>query len=342
MKPTILICGQTGTGKSSIVNFRLREPVARVGNSAESVRNGFPPPKYQNDSVIFYDSDGYEIGEKQIAAYQKKLLGFLSKKTGQKGIHAVWYTINGAGHRITGFDAEMVAAISENFQVCVLITKIDELSEAELTEFQRDVKKRIKKTKVFHVSTIKGSIQAYTDWDAVVKWTIGTLNSVVQDRRIAQKLQKLTKKAYVVIEDTHLAASLSAAIPIPLLDSAVLVPILSGMVTKILAVYKLSLSDNVVVHVIKSIWAQILGKTAVRSGLKLIPFVGWFASAAAGGVGNVLIVNSLGEATIDLCNDYLFEEWTAPENKRSFEDIFTSGKFASVVKEHMENKDDTA
>jgi uncharacterized protein (DUF697 family) len=91
-------------------------------------------------------------------------------------------------------------------------------------------------------------------------------------------------------------------------------------------------------HVIKSVWVQILGKTAVRSGLKLIPVIGWVASAAAGGAGNVLIVNSLGEATIDLCNDYLFDELSGSGNQRNFEDIFTSGEFAQAVKNHMENE----
>jgi uncharacterized protein (DUF697 family)/GTP-binding protein EngB required for normal cell division len=338
MKPTILICGQTGTGKSSIVNFRLRKPVARVGNAAESVRNGFPPPRYENKSVIFYDSDGYEIGEKQTGEYKENLLGFLSNNMEKGGMPLVWYTINAAAHRVTPFDREIVGLIKQNIPVGILLSKIDECDEGKLSNFYDEVSEFIPETDVFKVSTINGDVQKYTDWDALVEWTTEMLNRI----EIVRKLQLPAVKACEVIKGTHIAAGLSAAIPIPLLDSAVLIPILGGMVSKILAVYDLSLNDNVVVHVIKSTWTQILGKTAIRSVFKLIPVVGWIASAAAGGAGNALIANSLGEATIYICNKYLFDELSGSANKRNFEDIFTSGEFASAVKKHMENKGDAA
>jgi uncharacterized protein (DUF697 family)/GTP-binding protein EngB required for normal cell division len=340
MKPIILVCGQTGTGKSSIVNFRLRKPVARVGNTAESVRNGFPPPRYENKSIIFYDSDGYEIEEnkQQTEGYKENLLGFLSNAMEEGEMPLVWYTINAAAHRVTPFDREIVELITQNLPVGILLTKIDECDEDGLNNFYEAVNEFIPETDVFKVSTIDGDVQKYAEWDALVAWTTEMLNRI----EIAQKLQKLTEKARSVIKDTYGLAGASAAIPIPLLDSAVLIPVLSGMVTKILTVYDLSLNDNVIIHVIKSVWTQILGKTAVRSALKFIPVVGWLASAAAGGAGNALIADSLGEATIDLCNDYLFEELTNPENRRNFEDIFTSGEFAAAVKKYLENKDNAA
>jgi GTPase Era involved in 16S rRNA processing len=230
MKPVILICGQTGTGKSSIVNFRLQKPVARVGNTAESVRNGFPPPRYENKSVIFYDSDGYEIGQSE--EYKENLLGFLVETLEKGDLPLVWYTVNAAAHRVTPFDREIVELIEQRLPVGILLTKIDECDEDGLNNFYAEVSEFIPETDVFRVSTVNGEIQKFTDWDALVEWTTEILNRI----EIVQQLQKLAEKARSVIENTHLAASLSAAIPIPLLDSAVLIPILSDMVTKILAV----------------------------------------------------------------------------------------------------------
>jgi len=326
MKPAILVCGQTGTGKSSIVNFRLREPVARIGNNAESVRNGFPPPKYGNDAVIFYDCDGYEIGSTDV--YKNKLIKFLEKKTGKSGIHLVWYTINAAAHRVTDFDREIVDLISQEFPVFILLTKIDDCDEDGLCRFYDEVSNAIPETPIYRVSTINGEIQNYTDWDALVGLTTEALSTVVKEREIVQKLQKLTDKANSVIEKTLFSAGLTAAIPIPILDSAVLIPVLCRMVSKILAVYSLSLNDNTVIHVIKSVLPQVIGKTAIGAGLKFIPIVGWIAGGAFNGVSNVLIANSLGKATIDLCNEYLFDELLNDKNKHNFESIFTSDKLA--------------
>ena len=337
MKPAILICGQTGTGKSSIVNFRLREPVAEVGNNAESVRNGFPPPKYENDDVIFYDCDGYEIGSPDV--YKNKLIRFLAKKTGKSGIHLVWYTINAAAQRVTDFDREIVDLISQDFYVFILLTKIDDCDEDGLSKFCGEVNDAIPETPIYRVSTIKGEIQKFTDWDTLVKSTTEALSTVVNRREIVHKLQKLTNKADSVIEETLVSAGLTAAIPIPLLDSAVLIPVLCRMVSKILAVYDLSLNENTVIHVIKSVILRVIGKTAVTGGLKLIPIIGWIAGAAFSGVSNVKITKSLGKATIDLCNEYLSGELLNGENKRNFESIFISDNLAqSFMLEYKNDK----
>jgi len=336
MKPAILVCGQTGTGKSSIVNFRLRKPVARVGNKAESVRNGFPPPKYENNAVIFYDCDGYEIGSTDV--YKNKLIKFLAKKNGESGIHLVWYTINAAAHRVTDFDREIVNLISQDFNVFILLTKIDDCDEEGLCRFNGDVSNAIPGTPIYRVSTVR-EIQKYTDWDALVESTTKTLSTVVNEREIVQKLQKLTVKADSVIEKTLISAGLTAGIPIPILDSAALIPVLCNMVSKILAVYGLSLNDNTVIHVIKSVLFQVIGKTAISGGLKIIPIVGWIASTVFSGASNVHITKSLGNATIDLCNKYLLDEQFNGNSKRNFEGIFISDDFTKTfLLEYKNNK----
>ena len=302
------------------------------------MRNGFPPPKYANNSVVFYDSDGYEIGSTDV--YKNRLTKFLAKKTGKFGIHLVWYTINAAAQRVTEFDREIVDLISQDFLVCILLTKIDDCDEDSLSKFIDEVRKfiRIKKTHIFKVSTKRGEIQKYTNWDDLVEFTTEAFNTVVHQREAEQKVQKLAIKARVVIKDTHILAGASASIPIPLLDSVALIPILSRMVIKILEVYDLSLTGNVVKHIIKSTYKQILGKAAIQSGLLFLPLTGIVLHIAAGVSGNILIVNALGDATIDLCNGYLAEKLSNSKNKRNFEDIFTLGNFGYAVKKHLKNE----
>jgi uncharacterized protein (DUF697 family) len=246
---------------------------------------------------------------------------------GKSGIHLVWYTINAAANRVTDFDREIIDLISQEFCVFILLTKIDDCDEDGLCSFCDEVSNAIPETPIYRVST---KIQNYTDWDALVESTTETLSTVVKEREIVKKLQKLTDKANSVIEKTLLSAGLTAAIPVPILDSAVLIPVLCRMVSKILTVYSLSLNDNTVIHVIKSVLPQVIGKTAIGAGLKFIPIIGWIAGGAFNGVSNVLIADSLGKATIDLCNEYLFDELLNDKNKRNFESIFTSEKFAQT------------
>ena len=333
MKPAILVCGQTGTGKSSIVNFRLRKPAARVGNNAESVRNGFPPRKHENDAVIFYDCDGYEIGSTDV--YKNELIRFLEKETGKFGIDLVWYTINAAAHSVTDFDREIVDLIkSQELYVFILLTKIDDCDEDGLCRFRDAVSDAIPETPIFRVSTINGEIQNYTDWDALVELTTKGISTVVNKRENEEKLlkmtelQEMTDKAHSVIKKTLISAGLTGAIPVPILDSAVLIPVLCSMVSKILAVYGLSLNDNTVKHVIKSVLPQFIGKTAISTGLK---FISWIAGSSFGVSSNIHITNALGKATIDLCYKNLSDKLLNGNSKHNFEDIFTSDDFAQSI-----------
>jgi uncharacterized protein (DUF697 family)/GTP-binding protein EngB required for normal cell division len=339
MKPAILVCGQTGTGKSSIINFRLRKPAAIVGNRAESVKNGFPPPKYENNAVIFYDCDGYEIGSTD--DYKNKLIRFLVKKTGNSGIHLVWYTINAAAHRVTDFDREIVNLISQKFYVYILLTKIDDCDENGLNRFCGEVCNAIPEIPIYKVSTIRGEIQKYTDWDTLINSTIKTISTVEKERENVHKLQilqKQTNEAFSVVEKTLISAGLTAAIPVPILDSVVLIPVLCRMVLKILKIYGLSLKENTVIHVIKSVLPQVIKKTAITSGLKFIPIFGLITGTAFNSISNVNITKALGKTTIDLCNEYLSCEHLNGSSKRNFEGIFTSSSFArSLLLEYKNN-----
>ncbi|MDR0629304.1 MAG: 50S ribosome-binding GTPase [Treponema sp.] len=94
--PNILICGQTGVGKSSIVNYLFNETVAVSGDNGEPCTRGIT--LFRNDTVNIYDSEGYEIGGEKQAHYERLIFDdFLAKRKSAvdaEAVHLIWYAVS--------------------------------------------------------------------------------------------------------------------------------------------------------------------------------------------------------------------------------------------------------
>jgi predicted GTPase len=79
--PNILICGQTGVGKSSVVNYLFNESVAMSGENGEPCTRGIT--LFKNNTVNIYDSKDYEIGGASQAHYERLIFDdFLARRKG--------------------------------------------------------------------------------------------------------------------------------------------------------------------------------------------------------------------------------------------------------------------
>lgn len=141
-KPNILICGQTGAGKSSIVNFIFKDDVAKVSNAKPCTTD---ITLYKGEDVNIFDSEGYEMGKEE---HYKEMLfdNFLCKNEhkgidGDESVHVVWYVINGAGKKITDYDALLLKRIlAEKYKVCIIISQIDQMTMTQLNELVNGAK----------------------------------------------------------------------------------------------------------------------------------------------------------------------------------------------------------
>ncbi|MGV8155004.1 MAG: GTPase [Alkaliphilus sp.] len=116
-KPNILVCGATGVGKSSVINFLFGEEVANVGEG-KAVTRGIHEYKSDGVDVVLYDSEGYEIGNEAQSKFKEDVVGFIEQRIKntdviEEQIHLVWYCISAGNKRITDLDIDTVNEFSD-------------------------------------------------------------------------------------------------------------------------------------------------------------------------------------------------------------------------------------
>lgn len=140
-RPNILICGSTGSGKTTLIKAILGDVVPD-----DAVGAGLPRTKdflfYENKdkNVAVYDSQGCEQGQ-TFEAFWTRIKEFIDgtrqDERAGKSIHLIWYGIDGTLGRIQPFDSEFIKSVSKIAPVIVVILKNDATKEDARQEFKK-------------------------------------------------------------------------------------------------------------------------------------------------------------------------------------------------------------
>jgi uncharacterized protein (DUF697 family)/GTP-binding protein EngB required for normal cell division len=308
----ILIGGQTGVGKSTLINAVFRVPLAEEGTGKPVTKNvrrydvvGVP--------VTIYDTPGIELGHAKkdvIRDYVKTISD--SRKDGPGNvIHVAWYCIDAGQTRVQDYDVEIVRALAAEVPVILVLTQcIDDQRASALEQTIAAEKLPIQGSPVRTLARerrVAGHTIPPRGLEELVERTNDILPEAV--RRAFANAQGVVirlkaNQARAVVGASTLAAAGIGAAPIPVPDAAVLMPVQIGMLASINAIFGIDIGSDRAVNLIRGLVGQggiaVVGRQIAANLLKVIPGVSVINASVA-----AALTAALGEAYIQLCSEML-------------------------------------
>lgn len=322
----LAIFGRTGAGKSTLVNAIFQLDKAKTG-IGPPVTHGID--RYVNDAgtLAVYDCEGFELGRstRDSVKWIRSQLKDNRRGESENHIHVVWYCVQWSDRRLEDGQEALIRALSDlQLPVMFVLTQVaykDDRVHPDAAKFAEYVESRglpIVDGKAFLTDalgdTFSGSqvhgIQALLD---------ATFRVVPEGKQAAlvaaQAIDVHRKRiaARQTIAAAAAAASATGAVPIPIADAAVLVPLQVGLMARISVLYGLRLSVASQAAVAATSATTQAGRYIVASLLKLIPGAGIVISAATAG----LLTVALGESWRVVCERFL----TGELSESSLEDV---------------------
>lgn len=346
-KPNILLIGQTGVGKSSLINTVFGDDIAKVSNTKPETRGFY---KYYDKElpINVIDSEGYELLKAD--TFKSDLSTYIDSNIHDinEQIHIAWYCISISGARVLPYDIDNIKFIFEEKKIptAVVLTQADsdspegDTAKAMISEIEKYFGSKIS---CFQVSNDKHLNEDVLDVENLVNWSIENISddNVKKAFIIAQRsnLKAKFKQSHAVVAAAATAAAGAGASPIPLSDAAVLIPIQVTMAARIFHIYGLNYGlGNTLKDLIGSRVISVLGKAAAGNLLKMFPGIG----SLAGGLINAAVASamtySLGFGLIKVAELIVEKQLDGTFNEEFLKNILTSENLESFIKQYEESK----
>lgn len=320
-KGNVLVIGNSGVGKSTLINAVLGEKAAPASWGIKETTQELKI--YSGDDLLFnlVDTVGFEPSyskSKQAIRAVKKWLKDAAKKGQEEKnrIDVVWFCVDGTSAKLfpeTVKNVSTAISLWKSVPVIVVITKsysdkerqnnIDMVNEAFAVQ-----------DKYIYLQGIVPVVADVYDINettfvppAGITELIDKTNELMPEGiRIAdniislEKLNRRRKMAHSVAAASTAAAAFVGAAPIPFADAAILMPLETAELSAIAHIYDMDKEEKNKVfldNIIKTGTVSVAVKAAI-SALKAIPGIN-IASAGLNSVIAGIIVFSIGEATID-------------------------------------------
>lgn len=334
-KGNVLVVGNSGVGKSTLINAVLGKEVAKTGFGIEGTQKRLDI--YESEEIPFriIDTMGFEpTFLKQWQAINA--VKDWSKKSAQEGnedtqINVIWFCVEGTSSKLfpkTIENLSKATAMWKSIPIITVITKSyaegDRVKNIEMVQHAFATQKKSKNLKKIIpvvAEMFKINDFSYAPPEGITELIDATNKLIPEGIQAATndlanfKLNRKRMLAQSTVAGLTLTGVGVGAVPLPIPDAAVLTPLEALEINAIAKVYGINQDENSKKIVDTIINAGVVGmaaKTAV-SALKAIPGInigGVIINAiVAGG-----IVATIGEGSI-----YIFEQIYL--GKKSYEDI---------------------
>lgn len=310
------IVGETGVGKSSLVNAVFGEARARVGVGLPVTRG---VNYYHEGALGIWDFEGFEIGGGAPQLLRENLRKIAARPADEQ-ISVVWYCVLSSAGRLTRTDIAMINELeAAGLPVIIVLTKVDwdrnpvtgkmapsyaaetlrRWIENPRDEVGRPIAIRNRGVVLTSAVNSKGKGVGYGLSDLVERTLELSPASEKDAFRIVQTLNLGWKRDMARRDVTAATASAAAAaaVPIPIATAAVLAPIQLAMMGRVAVVYDLELRSVFSVSALAQLATQMTGRALAASLVKFIPGAGSVIDAAVASA----LTAATGEGWIRFC-----------------------------------------
>ncbi|MEV8267483.1 DUF697 domain-containing protein [Microbacterium sp. NPDC076911] len=348
----LAIIGDSGVGKSSLVNAVFGRDWAKVGTGLPVTRG---VQYYHDNSLGIWDIEGFEIGSTRLPGDQlKSHLKIIADRPANEQISVVWYCVESHAARLTPAAIAMIQALdAAGLPVILVLTKVD-WGKNPITG-KRTVTKDLQHFVAWLEEPHDNGMPISVPYERIIltstrdkhgKGTGHGLGELVAETltlspedekdafRIAQRLNLPWKRelARPIITGAAGMAAAAAATPIPVADSIALAPIQLAMMGRIATIYDLELTTMMSAGALAQLGVQFTGQALARSFLKLIPGAGSVIGASVA----FALTAATGEAWMRLCEQVHTGKLDIKNISESWGDYAPS--FLDVVRKIMEQK----
>ena len=273
MIPSILVCGKTGAGKTSLIQALSSNDVVpdeAIGH-AEPTTMGFVV--YNTPVAKFIDCEGMEPGQTtgEYADFiLKEILNRIDGGEAENVITGILYCIDGSGARLQKADVELIKSLGQS--LFVVLTKLDAMRKAQFEEMLHKLDDIVPRNKLFVTSSHKtqGLARLQEHIRLMAEHALRDADEQIDDFRTRWKKyyetklfrwrDNMSKEADSFINWAAGRAAAIAIIPLPVADIAPLVANEMYMIYRIGSIYGYSVTKNIATMLAGVIGGSFAGK----------------------------------------------------------------------------------